>query len=85
MQLADAPQQIVQAVAHGLAFDDHGNDVRITGTLHPFGQGGGGLDTYVIYRLWDAEFEVCDSGMRFQIFKDGRVTMKNLNPDDESA
>ncbi|WP_085318048.1 hypothetical protein [Derxia lacustris] len=85
MQLADAPKEIVQAVANGLAFDDQGNDVRITGTLPPLGQGGKGDDSYTFYRLWDAVFEDCDSGMRFQVFPDGRVLMKNLDPDEEGA
>ena len=85
MHLADAPKQVVQAVANGLAFDDQGNDIRVTGTLNPIGEGGSGPDTFVTYRLWDAVFEECDSGMRFQIFSDGRVTMKNLDPDDESV
>ena len=85
MQLADAPKEFVQAVANGLAFDDQDNDVRITGTLTPIGQGGAGPETFVIYRLWDAVFEECNSGMRFQVFPDGRVVMKNLDPDDESA
>ncbi len=84
MQLADAPKEMVQAVANGLAFDDHGNDIRITGTLKPIGEGGAGPDTCLIYRLWDAEFETCESGMRFQVYSDGRVTMKNLDPDDET-
>jgi hypothetical protein len=85
MNLVDAPKEIAQAVSHGLAFDDQDNDVRVTGTLSPVGNGGAGPDTYVTYRLWDAVFEECDSGMRFQVFSDGRVLMKNLNPDDESA
>jgi hypothetical protein len=82
MLLADAPKEVTQAVAHGLAFDDQGNDVRLTGVLNPVGQGGAGPDICDIYRLWDAVFEECDSGMRFQVFADGRVVMKNLNPDD---
>jgi len=85
MQLADAPKEFVQAVANGLAFDDQGNDIRVTGKLSPCGQGGAGPDTYVTYRLWDAVFEECDSGMRFQVFPDGRVTMKNIDPDDENV
>ena len=51
--------------------------MRLTGTLNPAGQGGAGPETYEIYRLWDAVFEECDSGMRFQLFPDGRVVMKN--------
>lgn len=82
MLLSDAPKELTQAVAHGLAFDDHGNDVRVTGVLTPVGQGGSGPETSEIYQLWDAVFEECDSGMRFQVFPDGRVLMKNLNPDD---
>jgi hypothetical protein len=85
MQLADAPKEVVQAVANGLAFDDQGNDIRVTGALNPVGEGGGGFDKYVVYRLWDAVFEECDSGMRFQLYADGRVIMKNLDPDDEAA
>jgi hypothetical protein len=85
MRLADAPKEFGQAVSNGLAFDDQGNDVRITGTLIPIGQGGAGPDTFVTYQLWDAVFDECDSGMRFKVFPDGRVVMKNLDPDDESA
>jgi hypothetical protein len=84
MQLADAPRQIVQAVANGLAFDDQGHDIRLTGKLIPVGQGGAGPDICDIYELWDALFETCESGMRFQVYGDGRVIMKNLDPDDES-
>jgi hypothetical protein len=84
MQLADAPKEIVQAVANGLAFDDQGQDIRLTGKVNPIGQGGAGPDTCVVYRLWDAVFEACESGMRFQVYQDGRVVMKNLDPDDES-
>jgi hypothetical protein len=82
MLLSDAPKELTQAVAQGLAFDDQGNDVRVTGVLIPVGKGGAGPETSDIYRLWDAVFEECDSGMRFQVFPDGRVLMKNLNPDD---
>jgi hypothetical protein len=32
-------------VAQGLAFDDQGNDVRVTGVLNPVGHGGAGPDT----------------------------------------
>lgn len=56
--------------------------MRVTGVLQPVGQGGAGPDTCDIYRLWNAVLEACDSGMRFQVFADGRVVMKNLNPDD---
>lgn len=84
MQLADAPKEIAQAVANGLAFDDQGQDIRLTGKVSPIGQGGAGPDTCVVYRLWDAVFEECESGMRFQVYPDGRVVMKNLDPDDES-
>jgi len=82
MQIADAPKEITQAIANGLKFDDAGNDVTVTGTMSPIGEGGG-VDGYTFYRLWDAAFEDCDSGMRFQVFPDGRVFMKNLDPDDE--
>ncbi|WP_028309989.1 hypothetical protein [Derxia gummosa] len=83
MQVADAPKEITQALSHDLVYDDDGNDVRETGVLPPFGKGGAGDDSYTFYRLWDGPGEDADSGMQFQVFPDGRVIMKNIDPYDD--
>lgn len=48
---------------NGPLFDNQGNDIRVTGTLNPCGEGGARLETYVIHRLWDDVFKQSVSGM----------------------